>query len=162
MDLLDRLHAASARPPITDRPLAGRKARRVLPGLVNRRWKQLSRDVRKGGRHPADEQLHQLRKRSKQLRYASELATPVMGKAAKRTAKASESLQTVLGEHHDAVVASDWLARAGHPGDVERAREVVSLIKVEDDRRRRLDRKWRPLYKKLAKPSRRAWMKTGG
>lgn len=159
VDLLDRLHAASLTPPIADGRLAGRKARRVLPGLVNRRWKKLRRDVRRAGRQPSDDQLHEFRKRSKQLRYAGELASPVVGKPAKRTAKAAESLQTLLGEQHDAVVAAEWLARARDLGGVHAVPDATALIEREDQRRRELGGEWRPLYRKLAKPKRRAWLK---
>jgi CHAD domain-containing protein len=155
MDLLDRLHAASLRPPLTSRARAAKKARRVLPPLVRRRWKAVRRDARRGGGHPSDEQLHQLRKRSKQLRYACELATPVAGKPARRTAKAAESLQTVLGEHHDAVVARQWLQESGSP-------DRAPLIELEDRRRKGTARQWRSKYRRLAKPGRRAWLKKAG
>lgn len=154
LDLLDRLHAASARPPIRDRRLADRKARQVLPGLVKRRWKKLRRDVLKSGRHPGDDQLHQVRKRSKQLRYASELSAPVIGKAAKRTAKAAESLQTLLGEHHDAVVAREWLKSTAHRNGA--SLDVAGLIQQENHRTKRLGRKWRSHYRKLSK--RTSWL----
>jgi CHAD domain-containing protein len=154
LDLLDRLHAASVRPPLADRRLGDRKARKALPGLVKRRWKKLRRDVRRGGRRPGDDQLHRFRKESKQLRYACELATPVIGKAAKRTAKAAESLQTLLGDHHDAVVAREWLKRIG--GSDGPASDVSALIEQEDRIRERLGRKWRSHYKKLAK--RGSWL----
>jgi CHAD domain-containing protein len=158
LDLLDRLHAASEKPPLADRRAAGHKARRVLPRLVTRRWKKLHKDVRESGPRPGDDRLHQIRKRSKQLRYASELAAPVIGKPAKRTAKASESLQTVLGEYHDAVVAGQWLERARNRVDVDAAGGIASLLSQEDQIKIRLGRKWRSRYKRLTKPSGMAWL----
>lgn len=151
MDLLDRLHAANRRPPLTSRARSAKQARRVLPPLVGRRWKAVRRAARRGGRRPSDEQLHQLRKRSKQLRYACELVTPVAGRPARRTAKAAESLQAVLGEHHDAVVARQWLQDSGSPGR-------AALMGLEDRRRKRTARQWRSRYRRLAKPGRRAWL----
>jgi CHAD domain-containing protein len=67
------------------------------------------RQVRRAGRRPSATQLHQIRIKSKQLRYAAEAATPVIGKPAQRTASAAEDVQTVLGKHHDAVAAEAWL-----------------------------------------------------
>jgi CHAD domain-containing protein len=158
MDLLDRLHAASVRAPVTDRHEASRKAHRVLPQLVNARWKKLRRDVRSAGRQPSDDQLHQIRKRSKQLRYASEMAIQVLGKAAKRTAASSESVQTLLGEYHDAVVAEQWLARSIASQSDSAASEIVFLIERVLLRKKRLGHKWLQHYARLAKPRRRKWM----
>jgi CHAD domain-containing protein len=162
LDLLDRLHAASVRVPAGDGQLAGRKARDVLPELVNRRWKRLRREVRRGGARPRDDQLHQVRKRSKQLRYAAELAIPVIGAAPRRTAKASKALQTLLGEHHDAVVAWQWLSRVDNGEGTPEAFEVSTLLDREDRRRQRLSRTWRSHYEKLAQPRRRAWLEGSG
>lgn len=159
IDLLDRLHAASVQPPIMDRHSAGRKACRAFPRLVNRSWKKLRREARLARRHPSDEQLHRVRKRAKQLRYASELSTPVIGRPARKTAEASESLQTVLGEHHDAAVAATWLVEAGHSGVVETVPDLANLIVREEMRKQQLARKWRSSYKRVAKARNRTWLR---
>lgn len=158
LDLLDRLHAATDMPPVLDRHRAGRKASRVLPSLVKRRWKKLRRELRKGMPNPSDEQLHQLRNRAKQLRYASELSTPVIGKAAKRTAKTAESLQTVLGEHHDAVAAAEWLVDAGNREQIGPVGDLAALIALQYQREDHFAQQWEPLYNRLAKRRRRAWL----
>jgi CHAD domain-containing protein len=129
LQMLEHLHHDSHAPPFTlnasttsDKrtPLVIDDAIHVLPSLVRRQWKALYRKVRKAGAHPNAKQLHQIRIASKQLRYAAEAATPVVGKDARRMAKGAERLQTILGEHHDAVSAQDWL---GHnvPRDEEGA-----------------------------------------
>ena len=118
LDLLDRLHAAAEDLPLLDRTPAGRDRRalaarpaaRVLPGLVAAQWRSLRRKYRAAGASPSDHELHQLRIRAKQLRYAAEAASPVLGKA-QRVATRAEKVQTVLGEFHDAVVAEEWLTR---------------------------------------------------
>ena len=115
--LLDRLHAAAERPPFLvtgsngrhRRNGAGQRASKALPKLVRRPWKKLSKEVRRAGDQPADGQLHQIRIRSKRLRYAAEATEPVVGKRARRVAAAAEGLQTQLGDHHDAVIAEEWL-----------------------------------------------------
>ncbi len=125
LDLLDRLHAAALAPPLapaTRRSMGNGGARsddvakEVLPALVKVPWKDLQRRVRRAGAHPSDRQLHRIRIAAKQLRYASEAASPVIGKPAVRTAQRAEALQTVLGDHHDAVAAEEWLRVAAVDG----------------------------------------------
>jgi CHAD domain-containing protein len=50
----------------------------------------LQRRVRKGGRRPTDRELHRIRIGAKQLRNASEMADPVVGARARRTAEAKK------------------------------------------------------------------------
>ena len=111
VNLVDRLHAGSELLPLA--PGAEKEARRsaahVLPLLVAERWRGVRRQVRRAGSDPTPAQLHRIRIKSKQLRYAAEAATPIIGAPARRTASAAERVQTVLGEHHDAVAAEEWL-----------------------------------------------------
>src|SRR6185437_7242559 len=111
LDLLDKIHAGARRLPLragAEREVK-RPARKVMPPLVRGRWRAVRRRVRRSGSHPAPAQLHRIRIKAKQLRYAAEAATPVVGKPARRMASAAERVQTVLGQHHDAVAAEDWL-----------------------------------------------------
>ncbi len=123
LTVLERLDAATRSIPlVTAAPKPNKErgvetpARKVLPGLILRRWRALRRTVRSGGRHPTDGQLHRVRIRAKQLRYAAETAAPVVGEPARRLAAAAEDLQTVLGEHHDSVAAELWLRRQALSG----------------------------------------------
>lgn len=64
---------------------------------------------------PADrvELLHDIRKSAKRLRYSCEAATAVLGDPAADLGKRAKQLQTVLGDHRDAVESHDALrARA--------------------------------------------------
>jgi CHAD domain-containing protein len=54
--------------------------------------------------------LHRARKAAKRARYAAELRKP-LDKRAKRTIKHFKHIQTVLGDHQDAVVATEALRR---------------------------------------------------
>lgn len=119
VNMVDRLHAGSEQLPLGagDRSKGHKPAADALPSLVGARWRAVRRKVRKAGRHPSESQLHQIRIKSKQLRYAAEAAAPVIGKEARRTASAAEHIQTVLGQHHDAVAAEDWLRREFVDGD---------------------------------------------
>jgi CHAD domain-containing protein len=66
------------------------------------------------------ERLHQARKAEKRLRYAAELVRPA-DKRMKRIAGSAKDLQTLLGEHQDAVVAANFLSTisAGLDGENE-------------------------------------------
>ena len=55
------------------------------------------------------EQLHGARKAMKRLRYAAELVEPA-DHSMKRVARDAKQMQTLLGEHQDAIVAAGFLA----------------------------------------------------
>jgi CHAD domain-containing protein len=153
--LLDRLHAAALRPPYEDHgTTATAMARRVLPGVLRRRRKALVRKVAQGGgKHRPDlddGELHQIRIRAKQVRYVAETAGPVLGKSAARTAAAAEELQSVLGHHHDSVVARHWLA--DEAAAATPAGAFAAGVLTADGRRleAKLRRQWRSRYRALA------------
>jgi len=64
------------------------------------------------------ERLHRARKAEKRLRYAAELVEPA-DRRMKRTARKAKELQTLLGEHQDAVVAANFLATISAPSEGE-------------------------------------------
>ena len=67
---------------------------------ANKRLRQAGDDV---------ERLHRARKAEKRLRYAAELVEPADGHM-KAVARRAKKLQTLLGEHQDAVVAASFLS----------------------------------------------------
>lgn len=105
--LLERLEQAAAQPAFTGD--AERAVDQVLRSLVRKQWRRVRTDVDALGAEPPDHALHQVRIRAKRCRYVAEAAIPTFGNRARRFAKAMETLQTVLGEHQDAVVMRDWL-----------------------------------------------------
>ncbi|HEY7667973.1 MAG TPA: CYTH and CHAD domain-containing protein [Actinomycetota bacterium] len=155
--LLDRLVEAANEPALllaADLPAA-----QVLPGLVRGPWKALRREVRAVGARPTDPQLHRIRILTKRVRYAADLVEPLLGRPAKRFAVAAADLQTVLGEHNDAVVAEAWLrgwAAEGRSGDATFAAGMLAGIeRASADRARRT---WRRAWRRLAGVDRKAWM----
>lgn len=77
------------------------------------------------------ELLHDIRKSAKRLRYSCEAATPVLGDRAAALGTRAKTLQTVLGDHRDAVQAHDAiLARAA---EARAAGEDVTLFGVLAD-----------------------------
>ncbi len=83
-----------------------------LAGFARRPWRKLRKAVDALGDDPSDHELHRVRIRAKRARYASEAVAPVFGKRAREFARAMAAVQDVLGEHQDAVVASEWLRAA--------------------------------------------------
>jgi CHAD domain-containing protein len=161
LTLLDRLDAAAQTPPF----LAGEDtspqmaAVAVLPSLVGDPGRALRRQVHKAGPEPTDRQLHRIRIKAKQLRYAAETASPVLGKPATRIAKAAEQLQTLLGAHHDAVTAEAWLGSQSGTGSppppstlpAPTAFEAGRLAAEQRQRQDELRRGWPGKWKKVRK-----------
>jgi CHAD domain-containing protein len=157
--LLDALVAVALSPPLTgdaDRPAAD-----VLPGLVRKPWKQLRRLVADLPDDPPDEDLHEIRKRAKQVRYAAEAVAPALGKKARRAARAAESMQDVLGDHQDTVVAEQWLrASAAEPGtDAQTAFALGALAADERAQRVALRDEWPSRWRSASKPKRWRWLR---
>jgi CHAD domain-containing protein len=90
-------------------PKAAAPARDVLPAAVRRAYRQASQRMRRA-RHTAtgpgrDLALHEARKSARRARYAAEAAAPTAGKPARRFARQMKRIQSVIGDHHDTVVA---------------------------------------------------------
>jgi len=102
-----------ADPPFTKR--AGRPARKVLPAQLatSARRLKLAMDVATDPATPGAERdvaVHAARKAGKRLRYATEVARPVVGKG---KARGLRELQEALGEHQDTVIARVALRELG-------------------------------------------------
>ncbi|ARE76530.1 metal-binding protein [Streptomyces sp. Sge12] len=113
--LLDALDALLDSPPL--KQAAARPPQEVLPKAVLRDYERLAGRVATGlsldAGHERDLALHDARKAAKRLRYAAESAEPVLGKPAKHLAKAGKSVQNLLGDHQDSVVAREALRGLG-------------------------------------------------
>ncbi|KQX52946.1 MULTISPECIES: CYTH and CHAD domain-containing protein [unclassified Streptomyces] len=105
--LLEGLDALLADPPL--RKAAGRDARKVLARAVRRDHDRLAGRIGHAlaldPGHERDLALHEARKAAKRARYAADAARPTLKKPAKRLAKRVKAVQSLLGEHQDAVVA---------------------------------------------------------
>ncbi len=145
--LLDELIDLVNRPPLRLRR-AARRAARHAPDLTARPWKNLRRTVRALPSHPTDDQLHAVRKRAKQLRYAVEAVKPVTGAKTHRLARRASQLQDILGEHHDAVVAAQWLADAATTSDADDAFVAGELAATFQAEAAALRRHWRKAWKR--------------
>lgn len=114
LGLVERLEQLSIDPPL--RPEASGPAESVLPDLAEAAWRRLRKRALTALASGEDDDLHDTRKAAKQARYAAEALAPSLGKPARRLAKRAASVQTLLGEHQDAVIAAALLRRlAGDP-----------------------------------------------
>jgi CHAD domain-containing protein len=156
-ELLDLLvHAAN------DPALSGSAevpAIEVVPELVRRPWHSLKKRVKALDESPTDEQLHQIRIRTKRVRYAADVVVPIVGKPAHTFARAAAGLQEVLGDLQDAVVAmrwlDDWGAHGREPGEI-RAADALAMSERAEAANQRAE--WHSAWEKLAAPELRAWM----
>jgi CHAD domain-containing protein len=156
LDLLDRLVAGAREPALSDG--AADAAGPAAPALVGRPWRHLRRVVRALPADPEDADLHAVRIRAKRARYAAEAVAPVVGDSASSFARAVARLQSVLGDHQDAVVAEDWLRRAVDGATAAEAMVAGELVALQQQERVRQRKAWPKAWRKAKKKKRRAWL----
>lgn len=155
--ILDRLVAASAAPPCL--PEADEPADRALRGLVRRPWSHLRSAVDKLADDPPVDDLHEIRILAKRCRYAAEAAAPVVGKPARRLARAVAEVQGVLGDLNDAVVAEAWLRDIGPSLPAAQALVAGELVGVQRRAVEEGRRRWRGAWDAASDKSLRAWLR---
>ncbi|MFZ0905715.1 MAG: CYTH and CHAD domain-containing protein [Mycobacterium sp.] len=105
--IMSVLRSWRSNPPINPETTKGqliRKARRA--------GRKADRRLTAALRNGDDALLHRARKAAKRARYAAELSKPIGGaKQTKRIKKHYKGIQSVLGDHHDTVLASAALRR---------------------------------------------------
>jgi CHAD domain-containing protein len=149
--LLDTVEsAASALPTRRDDIKVGRLVRKDFRRLRKRRRRLESQ---------SDADLHKTRIRGKRARYAAELAERSRGKKARRFIEAAADLQDILGEHQDAVVATERLHELARQTNKTEAavlagRLIERQAQHKQDARRRLPAVWRTVERR----GKRAWL----
>jgi CHAD domain-containing protein len=106
-----------------------------LERITRKEVRRLVRAVDRLGKYPDEDALHKLRIALKRTRYAAELAPPT-GKAGRSFLAKAKSLQGLLGEHQDAIVAEQKL-RALTIVDITTAAAFVAGRIVERQHARR-------------------------
>ena len=100
-------------PPLSEAGAEGNKAAvtyaKKAKGKADKRLQKAEDDI---------ERLHGARKATKRARYAAELAEPADGQM-KDVARDAEELQTLLGEHQDAIVSAGFLQTISSGGNGE-------------------------------------------
>jgi CHAD domain-containing protein len=109
--LLDTLDALAADPPLLK--AAAKNPEQVLTKAVHKDFAKVTGLIETAMAEPPghdrDLGLHEARKKAKRTRYAAEAARPALGKRAKTMVKSMKSLQSLLGEHQDSVMAREIL-----------------------------------------------------
>jgi CHAD domain-containing protein len=110
--LTEHLAVVVATPPV--RPaVADLPAIEVMMPQAERAWHRFESEVAGLPAAPADAQLHQVRIRSKQARYATEVVAPLRDTdrdtSLADVAKSFARVQKTLGDFNDAVHAAHWL-----------------------------------------------------
>jgi CHAD domain-containing protein len=104
--------------------------------------------------------LHEARKAAKRARYAAEALRPVCGKPARRFGRQMKRVQSVLGEHQDAVITRqclrDLAVRAALAG--ENAFAYGVMYEAEAERARQLQGQARRTWKKASAARHRRWL----
>jgi CHAD domain-containing protein len=163
LTLLNDLDRLLADPPLT--PEAARPAAEVLPPAVRRTRRRLRRRMRRARRAPAgparDTALHEARKAAKHARYSAEAVSPVFGKPARRFAKRVKKVQSVLGDHHDGVVARAASRELGVQAHLagENAFTFGVLYGQDACRARELEEEARHAWKQASRPKYGAWLR---
>jgi len=128
-----------------------RSSRRVSAAMVflTDPVRKLRKAVDRLPARPSDPALHDIRIRAKRARYAAEAIAPGLGKRASSIASAAANLQDVLGEHQDAVVATEWLETRLPRADETEAVLLGRLIRAERAAARASRSQWRAAWDDL-------------
>jgi CHAD domain-containing protein len=159
--LRDALDGLLADPPLSAE--AARPARRVLPAAARRTYRRTGRRIRRAGHtppgRPRELAFHEARKAAKRARYAGEAVSSAIGKDARRFTKQMKKIQSVLGDHQDAVVARDVDRELGISAYLagENAFTFGLLYEREDQRAARLRAKAQRTWKRIPGPRFSHW-----
>jgi CHAD domain-containing protein len=154
LQLQERLDTLLADPPLTRR--GRRRAARELPQAIG---KSLRRTTARRSHADAatdtdrDAALHEVRKAAKRTRYVLEVAEPALGKKARKLRKRIKDVQSLLGEHHDTVVACPVLRELGAQAHIEGGNGFTFgiLHATEQATARRLDDQLTAAWKRVEK-----------
>ena len=106
LTMLDELDALLAAPPAVPEAAGPGRSLRADVARAYRRLRKRARRVARLAEGPErDAARHEMRKAAKRARYAADALAPSAGKPAERFAGQMKQLQSVLGDHHDTVVA---------------------------------------------------------
>ena len=158
--LIATLRAAEAHPPLVDDPsdLAVLPARRVVRAGVRKRWHRLAEAVEHAGTRPSDADLHHVRILTKRCRYGVELAASLWPHETDPLARRLGILQTLLGDHHDTVVAEAWLREAARA--LPSCRLAAGILVAHEQRERaRHGAAFPGVWAGVARPGLRRWLR---
>ncbi|EMF56110.1 MULTISPECIES: CYTH and CHAD domain-containing protein [Streptomyces] len=116
LELLESVDAVIADPPLL--AAAEGDPEKVIIKAVRKDFAKVAALVEEALAQPSgadrDLAMHEARKKTKRTRYAAEAAHPLLGKPAKALVKDMKSLQSLLGDHQDSVMARQALRDLAH------------------------------------------------
>lgn len=110
----------------------------LAPGL-RRIYRRGRKAMKRAQDEPTTENLHEWRKRVKDLWHAEEILRPAAPKAMKKLAKRTHALADLLGDDHDLAELRLYVER--HPASFDDHVTQVALVAVIERRREGLQRK---------------------
>jgi len=154
-DVVEELRAARAR--TASWPIERDDLDALAPGL--RRIYRRGRKALGASCEQSDEALHELRKRAKDLWYASQILGPAAPKKTKKMAKRAHKLSDLIGEDHDLAVLQQTAERHHeHLSEAERG----ALRALIERRRTELQRRALPHAERLYRRKPRAVVRRVG
>jgi CHAD domain-containing protein len=130
---------------VSDWSLNESDAQRAIRGLT-RIYRRARRAYRHARRKPRPENLHELRKRTKDLRYCAQILRPISNKPLKRLARDANELSDLIGEHHDLAFLAERVQERRDQFDDPATRELGELI---SDRQEELLHEALPLGRRI-------------
>lgn len=157
---LERLPARLARPtPATLSPFPrSAKALLVLPDLIRYRYRKLRKCARRLSAESSMSEYHNVRVRTKKLRYALEAIAPTYAQPANEMLAALLELQGRLGTQHDCEVIGEYLTRlAAHPPATISSRALFLMGRLTEMQARKAKRMGGKIGKSWRKLPGRRW-----
>ena len=146
-----------------DPPLVSpdRSAAKAFLPLLAAQWSSLQKAVSDLG-DPGDDavpvaDLHTIRRKARQCRYAADMAVPVLARAG-GLAKAVRDVQDILGEVQRASTAIEWLRGAALAGSPSRALVAGRVITMETSRASDARRRWEQVWTRTSDKRRMKWL----
>jgi CHAD domain-containing protein len=124
--------------------------------VMRPRWRGLREAVRSLDTPASDTQLHEVRIEAKRARYAAEIFVQTGGRACRRFLRRAAAMQDILGAHHDASRACEWLL-GQEADDPSVARSAGWLAAGAASDRDTLRDAWRPAWHALGRRKARFW-----
>ena len=150
-ELIRRLKQAAQAPSAIESPVTVRQ-------LAKQEFKRLRKAIKRLVRSSSDATLHKIRIKAKRARYAVDLARSSMGKPAARFIKSARAVQDRLGIHQDAIQAERYVRQfLKYSTSVRAAFLAGRMVERQHNRRDRIRKEMKPLFKTLLKQGKKAW-----
>jgi CHAD domain-containing protein len=151
LELVRRLQLAAHDPSVVESTV-------TLRELAKREFIKLRKAIRQVSHAPNNATIHEIRIKTKRVRYAAELAEPVVGKPATRFIRKARAVQDTLGMHQDAIQAEAHVRAFLKQSTSVRAAFVAGrMVERQRERREQARKKMRTLWKELLKRGTQVW-----